>query len=256
MSTAEDRPDGPSPGGMAPDLAEVERAVQRTGLTPRGAFHPEPGDGVPNLKPSLPSGAVVLVGHAGPEMWQAFSHRRGNAEDPLDDWSRQVVGELADRLGAAALFPFERPYLPFQRWGQKAEPCHVSPLGILIHPDCGLWHGYRGALAFAERFDLPAADTRPSPCASCADKPCLATCPVAAFGAAGYDVPACVAHLTGDDGRDCMKEGCRARRACPAGRTYRYEAAQAAFHMEAFLSRRLQEAAKSPARGRGESWEI
>jgi hypothetical protein len=189
-------------------------------------------------------------------MWQAFSLRRGGGEDPLDDWSRQVVGALAARLGAAAHFPFERPYLPFQRWAQMAEPCHVSPLGILIHPDYGLWHGYRGALAFAERFELAAADTRPSPCARCADKPCLAACPVAAFGAAGYDVPACVAHLTGGDGRDCMAEGCRARRACPAGRRYRYRAAQATFHMAAFLGRRLQEAAMSPAGARGKAEEL
>ena len=33
----------------------------------------------------------------------------------------------------------------------------VSPLGILIHPDWGLWHSYRGALAFRERLDLPAS---------------------------------------------------------------------------------------------------
>lgn len=256
MSTAEDRPNGRSAGGAGPDLAAVERAVRRTGLTPRGAFHPAPGDGVPNLKPSLPSGTVVLVGNAGPEMWQAFSHGRGNAEDPLDDWSRRLVGALADRLGAVALFPSTRPYLPFQRWARKAEPCHVSPLGIVIHPDYGLWHGYRGALAFAQRFDLPAADTRPSPCARCADKPCLATCPVAAFGAAGYDVAACVTHLTGDDGRDCMEQGCRARRACPAGRTYRYEAAQAAFHMGAFVDRHSPKTAKSPARVSGEGREV
>ena len=50
-----------------------------------------------------------------------------------------------------------RPWLPFQQWARKAEPVHVSPLGVLIHPDYGLWHSYRGALCF---------DTRLLPCPS------------------------------------------------------------------------------------------
>ena len=39
----------------------------------------------------------------------------------------------------------------------RAEAVAPSPLGILIHPDYGLWHAYRGALAFAERLALPRA---------------------------------------------------------------------------------------------------
>ena len=60
----------------------VERAAHRTGLTPRGAFHPEPGDDVPDLKPSLPSGTGVLVGPPGPDTWPAFPHRRSTPQDP------------------------------------------------------------------------------------------------------------------------------------------------------------------------------
>ncbi len=230
------------PAAAAPGLADVEAAIRRVGLLPRGAFHPVPADGVPDLAPGRPARTLVLVGHAGPEMWRAFAGARRAGADPLDEWSREVVGALAGRLGAAAHFPFARPYLPFQRWARRAESCHVSPLGLLIHPDYGLWHGYRGALAFADRLDVPAAAARPSPCDDCAGRPCLSSCPVGAFAVGRYDVAACVAHLVGEGGRDCLEEGCRARRACPVGRSYRYAPEQAGFHMRAFLDRRLKEA--------------
>jgi hypothetical protein len=216
-------------------LAAVNEALQKAGLTPRGAFHPKPEDGVPELFNGQQAMTLVLAGNAGPAMWAAFSSVRDPMIDRLDDWSRDVLEPLAKSFGALALFPFQKPYLPFQRWAQKAEPCQASPLGMFIHPDHGLWHGYRGGLALAERLELPPADRRPRPCDACPDQPCLNTCPVGAFSASGYDVPACVRHLASPEGTDCMELGCRARRACPQGQAARYQPAQARFHMRAFL---------------------
>jgi len=151
---------------------------------------------------------------------------------------------IAAALGARALHPFGGPpYLPFVAWAKRAEPVRESPLGILIHPDYGLWHAYRGALAFKERLDLPPPDRRPHPCDSCVDKPCLSACPVAAFSPGGYEVDACAGHIAAAAGRDCLDLGCRARRACPIGRKWWYEADQAAFHMAAFLRARQMAAA-------------
>jgi len=152
----------------------------------------------------------------------------------LDEWSARILNALAARLGARAVFPFERPYLPFQRWAQRAEACHPSPLGLLIHPEYGLWHGYRGALLFAAAIALPPPDRRASPCATCPDRPCLSACPVAAFDSKSYDVPACARHLVATPEPTCMDIGCLARHACPVGRDYRYAPAQARFHMSAF----------------------
>ena len=169
-------------------------------------------------------------------MWAAFSKAEWEKRDPLDAWSRRVLDPLAEQLGGVAVYPNGGPpYPPFQRWGRRAEPLQHSPLGILVHPDHGLWHGYRGALVLPGRLDLPAPDTRPSPCESCADRPCLSTCPVGAFTDGGYDVSACIGHMTSPAGTDCREQGCRARRACPVGRDYIYEPAQANFHMEAFI---------------------
>ncbi len=216
-------------------FAAIAEELKPTGLILRGGFHPEPADAVPGSV-----GTLVLVGNAGMAMWQAFAREAGagsGSGNPLDDWIRERLTGIADDLGAVPLFPFGGPpFLPFQRWAQRAEPTYPSPLGLLIHPDYGLWHAYRGALAFAERIDLPAPDSRPSPCESCADKPCLATCPVEAFSGDGYDVPACVSHLATRAGADCVEDGCRARRACPVGRDFVYAREQAGFHMRAFFA--------------------
>lgn len=223
------------------NLGEIEGALQDAGLTPRGAFHPAAGDSVPPLAGAAPARTLVLAGHAGPRMWRAFDAARAGGNMSLDEWSARILHELAARLGARAVFPFERPYLPFQRWAMRAEACHPSPLGLLIHPDYGLWHGYRGALLFAAAVELPPPDCRASPCASCADRPCLKACPAGAFDGRAYDVPACAAHLAGEPA--CMDIGCLARHACPVGRDYRYAPAQARFHMRAFLKNHRFDAA-------------
>ena len=224
---------------MLVDHASICRAVEATGLQPRGAFHPTGADRVPAMADDREVGTLVLVGVVGGSCWHAFQGSEASRQSPhpLDRWSRRVVTGLATELGAEALFPFGGPpFLPFIRWAQRAEAVHPSPIGPLIHPDYGLWHAYRGALAFAEHMDIPPADQRPSPCDSCADKPCLTTCPVAAFSSKGYDVPACIGHLGGDRGGDCLGGGCLARRACPVGVAFQYVAAQMGFHMRAFLA--------------------
>ena len=216
-------------------LADVHAAIESRGLSYRGAFHPAAED-----LPDAPGvGTLVLVGFTGNTNWRYFRgspEAQDGAPDPLDRWSFRVIGALADELGAAALFPFQGPpWLPFLKWARKAEPVHPSPLGMLIHPDWGLWHSWRGALAFRERFELPPPDRRPRPCDACVEKPCLRACPVNAFAASGYDVAACVAHIDSPAGTDCMEQGCRARRACPVGAEHRYSPDQAHFSMRAFL---------------------
>ena len=217
-------------------LQTVLAKIEQAGFTPRGGFHPVPDDRVPAGSDGEPIATLILVGNAGPAMWTRFSAARDPARSRLDDWSKSEIDRLASELAATAYYPFTKPYRPFQRWAQKAEACHVSPLGVLIHPDYGLWHGYRGALGFTARLSLPPRDERPSPCDTCVDRPCLTTCPVGAFGNNGYDVAACAAHIAAPAGTSCLNKGCLARHACPVGTAYAYEPAQAKFHMSAFLA--------------------
>ena len=215
-----------------PGYDAIVRALANQGLIARGAFRPAAGEG-------LPAGTVValMVGNAGPAMWRFFEAGRRDEADAMNRWTRRVLDAVAADVAASAHYPFDGPpWLPFQRWAARAEAVFPSPIGMSIHQRHGLWHAWRGVLAFAGEVEgmAPRRGGR-SPCERCAAKPCLAACPAGAFPAGGYDVPACTGHLKALAGADCMALGCRARRACPVGRDATYLPAQAAFHMAAFL---------------------
>lgn len=218
-------------------LNEIARALANTPFIARGGFHPEAGETLPGATDGREIGTVVMIGNAGRALWEAFAAAVPSpaGRDPLDDWTKAVLGPVADRLGAHPVYPSDGPpYAPFQRWAMRAEPVAASPLGVLIHPDYGLWHAYRAAFLFGERLELPPRAVAANPCESCADRPCLSTCPVGAFTEAGYDVPVCAGHVHGPKGQGCRDAGCLARAACPVGPGWRYPADAGAFHLAAF----------------------
>ena len=102
------------------NLDKVSAAMAPFGLLVRGGFHPTTDDDVPGLSNREPGATVVIVGNAGPAMWEKFakSAERRLDVDPLNTWTQKVVSEAAANLQADALFPFSGPpYYPFQRWG-------------------------------------------------------------------------------------------------------------------------------------------
>ena len=207
------------------------------GMAVRGGFHPVEEDLVPLLNKNVAVQTLVLVGNVGSAMWERFQTSRlaDTYPDPMNTWTKKVLEITAKSVDADVVFPFGGPpYYPFQRWARRAEAVYSSPLGILIHPRYGLWHAYRGALLFGEKFAVPSVSDLASPCDSCRDKPCLSTCPVGAFSGNEYDVSGCANFLGTHDGTDCLKSGCAARRACPVGEDFIYESAHASFHMRAF----------------------
>ncbi|MFZ1815938.1 MAG: ferredoxin [Rhizobiaceae bacterium] len=180
-------------------------------------------------------------------MWEALSlapEMDDGEADPMNRWTERVVQEaLADGgPGAEALFPFGSKVFAFQRWAMRAMGAKPSPLGVLIHPDYGLWFALRAAIIPASvEKPIQRVDELIHPCDACVGKPCLNTCPVTAFSHSGYDVPLCHSYLderrgsqTDSTGPDCMNGGCTARNACPVGLENRYPDAQLQFHMRAF----------------------
>lgn len=208
------------------------------GLAVRGGFHPAIGEFATFL-PSVPAETIVLLGFTGGLQWEVYrcsAEASDRMPDPLDRWSRRVIGSLAREFGAIDIYPNGSvPQPPFQRLATRCEPVHRSPIGLLIHPEWGLWHAYRGALVLAERIELPSFSRSANPCDACGEKPCLSACPVDAFRAGAFNLKACVDHVRSAAGSDCRERGCAARRACPVGVRYRYAQQQAGFHMEAFL---------------------
>jgi hypothetical protein len=223
-------------------LDHVNSALTPVGLLGLGGFNIMPDDGVPDF---TNGSSLVLVGNAGPDMWQAFSSSGFNKKDPapLDDWTRRVLNDITQGLSrqfdvaVTPLYPFSGPpYMPFQRWAARSGAVHPTPIGPMIHNIYGMWHAYRGALVIGASFEMDETRESTNPCQSCIDKPCLTSCPVDAFSIDGYDVPACLDLLEKQPDGECFSSGCVARKACPVGRDYIYEKPQARFHMEKFLN--------------------
>ncbi len=235
-----------------PSRANLQAALSAHGLRLRGGWMPSEADAIPALPLGQPAAVVWMVGVAASEFWPYFKasgqyqeYLQDDVADPLDRWSRAIGDELASQWGGVALYPFDGPpYHPFQQWATRAEPLQASPLMLRIHPEHGLWHAYRFALALPELMpgDL-ASISPPLPvpnfpsqhiCLTCDGQPCLSVCPVDAYTGSGFQLNACARHLHTPSGNDCMSGGCLARRACPIGRESRYAPEHAAFHMQAF----------------------
>jgi hypothetical protein len=216
--------------------ADVAAAVAPTGMVARGAFVVTPDDLVPPLADRTPTRAVVVVGNVGGAMWPRFRAAEQVVDDPLDTWTRGLLAPVAASLGAGFVHPSDEPFHPFQRWAKRAEGIAPSPIGILIHPQHGLWHAYRGAFLFPSVLEgLPPPATDPPPCLSCSEQPCLSACPVDAFTIGSYDADACRAHVRSRAEPVCIDAGCAARLACPVGTHNRYGPDQMHFHMKAFV---------------------
>lgn len=221
-------------------LQDVANRFAAHGLILRGGFVFGDGDVAPAGPEGAPAKSLILVGQAGAAPWPHFMTWRqrqpGDLENPLDTWSREIIDGVAADFGAIAAYPSEKPYQPFQQWAMRTEGLKPSPLGILMHPEYGLWHAYRGALLFADEMPIPELRDPIHLCDLCVGKPCLKSCPVEAYSTHGFGYQACLAHVRGAEGEPCRTGGCLDRNACPYGAGYRYPAEVQAFHMKSYAS--------------------
>lgn len=181
--------------------------------------------------------SVVVIGNGGGAFWNAYraacereaalAHR----SDPLDAFTRETVTTVVERLGVGGrlVFPFEFDSLPvsFMTLAACAGLGTPSLLGVLIHPYWGPWMALRAAWFPPLVLAAPRPAEGFDPCPSCVARPCIAACPAGAVGAAGWDIPTCVAHRLATD--DCGL-GCHARLACVVGPEHRYPVDALAHH--------------------------
>lgn len=182
---------------------------------------------------------AVLVGNHALEdthaMWDVFSSSPEYGDglaNSLDRWTKRVIGGIAVSTGSNVIYPFGEMLWPFQRYASAATGMKSSPIGLMIHPEFGLWQAFRAVLIFNEKVELDERDDLTHPCDTCSDKPCLNSCPVDAFTSLGFAVSDCRDHLASSNGPDCKSLGCQARAACPVGVPYSDH--QIKFHMKSF----------------------
>ncbi|HLQ19946.1 MAG TPA: ferredoxin, partial [Tabrizicola sp.] len=139
------------PGVTLPAL-EARLAEER--LEVLGGFHVAEGE------EGFPAGTrtLLMLGPKEPGFWAHLQaqpewpqYLNDDTADPVDRWSRRVIGRIACDLGAKALFPFGRPpYHPFYRWALRTGRVWDSPVRILVHAGQGLMVSFRGALALKD----------------------------------------------------------------------------------------------------------
>jgi len=210
--------------------SELAKALAAEGLLILGVTGPDPAFCPPWAQ------ALALIGPQGGTGWwprvTASPEWCDGHPDPLDRLSKRLLGALATRFGGAPLFPSDGPpWPPFFRWAQDSGRLWQSPVGMLVHPEAGLWVSFRGALALPFVVPLPAAA---NPCPSCPGQPCRSACPVGALSPTTYDTAACHAYLDTAPGAECLSQGCAARRACPLSQSHARLSEQSAYHMSRF----------------------
>jgi len=203
----------------------INEKLRRNGLILRGGFKQE-------------NQTTLLIGPNEPFFWEYFrnsSEYNDALPDPMDRWSKRVIGEIASDINSRAVYPSDGPpYAPFYTWAVLSKKAFVSPLKLLVHEDVGLMISYRGALVLEQSIQLPVSRDK-SPCEACI-KPCINACPADAFSVEKYDTDACTSYLCSPTGQDtCFQKGCSIRLSCPLSPKNSRHADQTKFHMKAFL---------------------
>ena len=97
-------------------LAEIANALAVHGLIPRSGFAFGAEEAAPPGPHGEPARAVLLVGNAGAAYWQEFQEWQAwhptNIADPLDTWSREVIGVVAETSALARYRPPTGPICP------------------------------------------------------------------------------------------------------------------------------------------------
>lgn len=189
----------------------------------------------PMLNSGVPLNAyrrLILLGHGGRRLWTALQEWGLKTADPVDHYSLTITRQfIRDYLGEPPvcwLYPQTEYIVPLQQLGAWAGWSYPSPLGQGIHPEFGVWFAYRAAFLTTAELPLRTEPKRPSPCASCADKPCITACPVGAVRPDRFDVDGCARFRLRDDS-PCA-DRCLARLACPFFPEHRYTLPQIQYH--------------------------
>jgi hypothetical protein len=111
-------------------IEQVKALLDQQGLVVRGCLN-FAADTI-----QIPGGRVaksaMLIGCIGAALWPHFGRWLDGVEmrsdNPLDDWSKNVIRPIAETIGGYAVFPSDKPFYPFQQWAMQAEGLKSSLL--------------------------------------------------------------------------------------------------------------------------------
>jgi len=190
-----------------------------------------PADLRASMAPQVVDGApwrqLILLGHAGRQLWQAVQASGISGGDPIDRMTVDVItrwfqsGNPGHRM--QLLYPGDQsPNL--QRLGELAGWHHPSPFMLGIRPGWGTWFAYRAVLLTDTEFPPTPPLQEVSPCEACALRSCVGACPAGALASDSFQLDKCITYRKRAD--SLCRATCLARLACPVGAEHRYCEAQ------------------------------
>jgi len=179
---------------------------------------------------------LILIGSCGRKLWATIKTEGIASADPVDDFSvRRVEAWFATQAAGTRheiVYPGKRA-VGLQSLGELAGWHFATPFMVGINAQWGSWFAYRIALLADTDFALTAPEAGVSPCASCAEEPCVDTCPAHAMADGRFDLQRCVGYRKQTN--SLCRATCIARLACPVGSEHRYSDEQIRHHYTASM---------------------
>ncbi len=200
------------------------------GLNRQAVFNIDdlPSDMAACVRASCPSASgyrqLLLIGHAGRQLWKSMKAAGVHSEHPVDDFTVQVVREWFARCQPQNTYEIIYPgthLIGLQRLGQLAGWHHATPFMVGIDREWGTWYAYRAVVLADTRFEPTVPLKTAAPCHHCEHKACIATCPGAALDDGQLNLGKCVAYRKRAESH--CKATCLARVICPVGSQHRYD---------------------------------
>ena len=181
--------------------------------------------------------SIIVFANGGTDLWDAFikdieqqpNHLTGHLH-PFDDFVHRLLQEADPNPPKSRRWircaENEETFVDMRPLAQQAGIGNHSHMGMLIHPEYGLWLGIRAILLTTEYIE-PTTVTIQSPCGTCIEKPCISSCIGNAVLQSGWDVQRCAqAHLSSTK----CHHRCASRLSCPVGITHRHSLIQHQYH--------------------------
>ncbi len=176
---------------------------------------------------------VVVLGHAGPALWDSVSPLIAQGEDtaPIDAFTLRAVRAFFTEHAAAVAYKVLYPpssSLPLQQFGALLGWHHDTPFKVGANRLWGSWFAYRALLLVDAALDVSPALSGQSPCLDCRAQPCIYACPARAMTGGCFNLQRCIDYRKHPDG--ACGQRCLARLACPVGRAHQYSDEQLSYH--------------------------
>ncbi|WP_428240334.1 hypothetical protein [Gynuella sp.] len=174
---------------------------------------------------------LLLLGHGGRRLWQVINAMAVETDDPIDDFSIQLVHRYFQSDHPQASYKILYPgdtQVSLQRLGELAGWHYASPFMVGINQDWGSWFAYRAVILADTSLTPDEALTKPSPCSTCEQQDCIRSCPAGALDQGQFDWETC-SRFRLQTGSDCANQ-CLARNQCPVRPEHRYSDEQVRYH--------------------------